>query len=402
MEVHASARLFGGRRQLLQKIHAECATLGVITLAVAPTALACLALLRHQLAQECAGDLSKPRAISCAAGQLMARLDTMPLHCLSVAAQHGLTLSQIGCRTLGQVRALPRGGLSRRFGAALLDALDRAYGLKTEIYGWLVLPEHFDVRLEFLGRIEVAEGLMFGANRLLLQLQVWLQARQRGVTGVILHWEHDLQRRSEAKHGAIEVKTGEATRDMQHIAKLLFENLSKINLTAPVVGIRLEASGIEDMQNMSASLLPDARIAGESVVQLLERLAARLGADRVLRGALRADHRPQNMQAWEPATAKPERVVTGLLPDVLTSQPPWILRRPIELAVVRDRPVYQGPLALLAGPERIESGWWATVGHGNLTLRDYFIAASENAGLLWIYRQRAEANATWFLHGIYG
>ena len=38
-------------------------------------------------------------------------------------------------------------------------------------------------------------------------------------------------------------------------------------------------------------------------------------------------------------------------------------------------------------------------------LRDYFIARSEAAGLLWVFRERLapdqQAAARWFLHGLY-
>jgi protein ImuB len=61
-------------------------------------------------------------------------------------------------------------------------------------------------------------------------------------------------------------------------------------------------------------------------------------------------------------------------------------------------------LTLLAGPQRIESGWW---GGGDLVLRDYFVARSAQAGLLWIYRERlpgaqaAQSRSDWYLHGIF-
>jgi protein ImuB len=64
------------------------------------------------------------------------------------AMPHGLTRWQrTGCRTWGQLRALPRGGVARRFGAALLQA-GQAYGERPEVCPWLALPEVFDMRLE--------------------------------------------------------------------------------------------------------------------------------------------------------------------------------------------------------------------------------------------------------------
>lgn len=58
-------------------------------------------------------------------------------------------------------------------------------------------------------------------------------------------------------------------------------------------------------------------------------------------------------------------------------------------------------MQLLAGPERIESGWW----DGALALRDYFIARAGDGALVWIYRTRlpsADTADAWFLHGRFG
>ena len=463
LEVEASERLFGGRHALLHQLRqasaAWCADRegmddlpASLRMASAPTALAALALHKSSAALR-----------DCPPQRLFQVLDALPTDLLEVAVPHSSTLQQIGCRTLGQLRQLPRGGVSRRFGATLLDALDRAYGLKAESYPWLTLPEQFRLRLEFQGRVEVAEGLLFGVKRLLIQLKAWLLGRQKGVTTIVLHWEHDLQRRSEAGTGALAVHTAQATRDMDHLAKLLAEQLARLQLAAPVVAISLEASGVEDLQLASSSLLPEERLTGEPLLQLIERLSARLGPDRVKTGAMLADHRPHRMQAWHAVRQDGQHTHRATEPDTKpyapqVSHPPWLLREPIRLAVAGDRPLYQGPLKLLAGPERIEAGWWDLAGGGEATngnnakdgaasrsntttigldievqradaadahlneqrddprrgmdqlvLRDYFIAQSEYAGLVWIFRQRgpdtparAVQPTQWFLQGFYG
>ena len=57
----------------------------------------------------------------------------------------------------------------------------------------------FDAPLELAASVETATALLFGARRLLAQLQVWLRARQRGVLALELLWELDA-RRSNALH----------------------------------------------------------------------------------------------------------------------------------------------------------------------------------------------------------
>jgi protein ImuB len=74
----------------------------------------------------------------------------------------------------------------------------------------------------------------------------------------------------------------------------------------------------------------------------------------------------------------------------------WLLHEPTELAAQRGRPRHHGPLALLSGPERIESGWWDEAD----VERDYYVARDPHGALLWIYR--ACASRRWFLHGFFG
>jgi len=420
LEVQDSLRLFGGQRALLQRVRTEATHQGARALAVAPTALAALALLRTlpteeetTAAEEGAVTVtSVPTPIpakACTPAALQRTLDTLPIEVLSATHAHAPTLQRLGCRTLGATRALPRGGVSRRFGAALLEALDRAYGLRPDVYEWLELPEQFSARLEFVGRIEVAEGLLFGARRLLAQLGAWLLARQRGVVALTLHWEHDLVRRGDATNGSLHIRTAEATRDMVHLTRLLGEHLARTTLAAPVVAIRLEAPQTELLATQSISLLPEDLREGETLQQFIERVSVRLGPERVLRGQLIADHRPQHMQRWQPAatTPAPTRKSKPKLPPHLRLHPPWLLREPLRLAVQGERPIYQGPLTLLAGPERLEAGWWSLLSSAEaegeeLALRDYYVAQSPHAGLLWVYRRRSAGEPAWFLQGVYG
>ncbi|QBK04691.1 translesion DNA synthesis-associated protein ImuA [Hylemonella gracilis] len=413
LEVQASLRLYGGRRALLHRLRAALPEAEAAALAVAPTALAALALLRTVPQEEAALDAQAVPAVipavACATRHLSSTLDALPLLHLSAARAHAPVLARLGCRTLGQLRALPRDGVSRRFGAALLEALDRAYGQRPEAQDWIALPERFSARLEFTGRVETAEGLLFGARRLLGQLVGWLQARQRGVLAFTLHWEHDLVRRGELRNGQLDLRTGAATRDTRHLARLLGEHLARIQLPAPVQAIRLDATETEAFKADNTSLLPGDVKDGEPLAQLIERLAARLGPHRVLRGRVLADHRPQHMQAWFAASepAAKTKTATPALPPHLRLHPAWILREPLRLDMQGDRPLYQGPLRMLAGPERLETGWWsfsaaAEVEGEELALRDYYVARSPQAGLLWVYRRRGGGELAWFLQGIYG
>jgi protein ImuB len=77
-------------------------------------------------------------------------------------------------------------------------------------------------------------------------------------------------------------------------------------------------------------------------------------------------------------------------------RPIWLLHRPLKLVVEEGRPSYQGTLDLVAGPERIEAGWW----DGAPVSRDYFVAASPNGEKFWVYREHRDPSA-WYVHGVF-
>jgi protein ImuB len=404
LEVSGSERLFGGRAALHRLVLPEPHPVTV---------------LRH--AQGATSLLALGRLWSAATGQSAphgpadsAPIDALPLHALAAARAHLPTLERLGCRTWGQLRALPRGGLVRRFGAELVDALDRAYGVAPEVYPWLTLPEMFDATLELSASVESASALLFGARRLLAQLLVWLRARQRGVLALQLLWELDA-RRSNALHvdahhdggawGQLELRTAQATQDMQHLQRLLGEQLARVTLPAPVLVLRLRSLRTQALAGESRSLLPEDLRSGDSLHQMLERLQARLGAQQVLCVQPQASHLPERMQcwqAWSPA-ARPGRSATQ--PERhrdAALYPGWLLATPLKLTVQQDCPQYHGPLTLLAGPQRLETGWL----EGMPALRDYFVARSPHAGLVWIYRERLDASGVgkalqWYLHGLF-
>lgn len=136
-------------------------------------------------------------------GALTTLLDPLPMETLAAVKPHLTTLTQLGCRTLGDVRALPRGGISRRFDKQLLTALDQAYGLRPEAHHWVEAPEVFKARLELMSRVDAAPALLFGARRLLLQMCGWLAARNAGTTSFCLRWVHDASR-----EGHLPARTG--------------------------------------------------------------------------------------------------------------------------------------------------------------------------------------------------
>ena len=438
LEVSTTERLWGGRDALLAQVlraWAEASAACVDASAppsgaqtawgTGPTALVAQAWLRMALAGHPAG--------------LQQGIESLPLHTLTALRPHVPSLERMGCRTWGALRALPRAGVARRLGAGVLHALDQALGHAPEVHAWLELPEQFALTAELPALAESADALLWSAHRSLTALQGWLQARQQGALALELAWRHDLRRIDGvaiAPTQALPVRTAQATQDMAHLRRLLSENLARTTLAAPVNQITLRLLESAPLPHRSASLLPPAgpgeggdaaQGQGESLLQLLERLSARLGADQVQAPVLQADHRPECMQQWRPAAevlGRARAVHVGThLPDA-TLWPAWLLRSPRRLAVQGNRPCHHGMLRLLAGPHRFEAGWWSCAARwegaadpgqpcAGLALRDYFVAHNAAAGLVWVFRERglapqpqaggpAAAAPRWFLHGIFG
>lgn len=390
MEVEASTRLFGGKRALRDRVVAEGAELGVHKVAWASTSLAAHALARCNIEN----GFKRP---------LQELLDRLPMESLSAVRPHATTLAQTGCRTLGDLRALPRAGLARRFGRELRQAMDQAYGHEPEAHVWEVLPDTFRARLELPFRVEHAPALLQGARRLLVQLCGWLAARHAGTTAFTLHWWHDSMRSRDAGAGGkLTVGTAESTRDIEHLCRLLAEHLAKVQLLAPVGDLELTADEVHDQGEANLSLLPDTVQEGEAAHLTLERMAARLGPEAIKRCRVQEDHRQEWMAHWQPAVEPLPRKSSA---STDLPQPTWALRVPLKLAVRNHRPVYQGELQLLAGPQRIEAGWWdrdEDAGLGRLVVRDYWVAESRHAGLLWLFQTKLDDNVAWYLHGIFG
>ncbi|HRD92080.1 MAG TPA: DNA polymerase Y family protein [Accumulibacter sp.] len=400
LEVAGSLRLFGGVAVLFERIVAGCAEQGFAAqAALAPTPLAAqwLAL---------AGD-DRP---CLDAAQLPLRLGRLSLSMLAFSPQRQARLGSFGARLLADVLRLPRAGLARRLGADFAADLARALGDLPDPRPRYVFPERFVERLELPMRTENAMALGFAGRRLIAILCGWLAARSAGVNECLFEFIHE---RGTRQRPATVLALGftTATRDAERISRVLIERLQRLELPAAVELLSLRAEALEMLPGRTASLFGEcaegaAGAAGDSVAALIERLQARLGNDSVHALSAVAEHRPENAsRRISPRLLTGKRSAASLLaaaamPDAgCGPRPLWLLARPQALREVAGRPQCAGPLRLLTGPERIESGWW-DAGEpdalGDLR-RDYFVAISARAEWLWVFR----CQAGWFLHGVF-
>ena len=428
LEVQASLRYFGGFERLRQALCAAFAPLGHrLRMASAATAGAAAILARVEPPPHCA-DLAATRLALAAA----------PVWLLGPGREHWEALQGMGLRTLGDLQSLPRAGLARRFGEALLVELDSAFGHRPDPREALALPPAFESRLELFARADTTEQVLQGASVLLERLIAWLAAQHAFVRRFTLLMRHESrwqQGERTPQATVLEIALAEPSRDSAHLLVLLRERLARIQLPAPTLELCLQAEDVSKRAPPNGELFTTTQSEHEGLTRLIERLQARLGAGQVQRLVALADHRPERASALREAHAPgvgharsgaaragekkaarsgPARAAVppddGRAGDREGSAPRPVWLQPAEPLVERaSRPFFEGrPLQLLSGPERIEAGWWDSA----LAGRDYFIAAAADGALVWIYRQRLPlsrsanedeaASSCWYLHGRFG
>lgn len=387
-EVAPSLRYFGGFRALFTRVHDGLRSLGYrVRIGAAPTASAAWLLARHR------------HAAFASEARLEQRIGELPARLLAHTRAQCELLDSIDVHHVHELLALPRAAIARRLGAALLDEIDRALGRRPEPRRWFEAPLQFDLRIELLAHVEHAEALAFAAQRLLDPMTGWLAARHGAIHAFVLHAEHD-----EHDDTEIEIRLADPTRDPERLLSLLREKLAATRLPEPAHALRLHCEDVVALPGASDELFPTPVTAHESLHRLIERLQARLGPGQVQRLRLAADHRPEAAYRIEtvdaPTLAAHRTNESAPVPIASLPRPLWLLDRPIALAERNNRPWWHSPLRLLAGPERIEGGWW----DGTLTQRDYFIAEDDAHTLYWIYRERlgTDARRTWFVQGRFG
>lgn len=386
-EVAGSLRLFGGRNALLQRLRADLARMDcplLPALAATPRAAAWLA---GGGVAACCPDAAATRAA----------LAGLPLAALPLEADIAQRLTGFGMTRLGEVMALPRAAAAARLGAGFLRDLARALGEIAEPLPWFVFPERFESALELPAAVDAAPALLFAARRLIGALAGWLAVRQVVVREIVWRIAHD-----DAGPTLLPLRFAVPVQSPARIERVLKEALGRLRLPAPARALHLATGPGERCDGRSRALFDE--LTGEAgldaFAELLDRLRARLGEPAVQGVQRHADHRPERATvAVPPVWRRPPNDRRGGPPfgdgtPAIARQPLWLLARPQALTERNGRPWRDGPLTLVAGPERIESGWW----DDDDMRRDYFVALDARERWLWIYR-RCEAPAGWFLHG---
>ena len=402
LEIRGSLQLFGDIEALRQQVEDGLRSQGFRpSIAVAPTVLGSAWLAR-----------AGAKASVLDRRNLAGTLSPLPLHCLAWPESVRESLHGMGVYCIGDCLRLPRQGFARRFGAARLLQLDRALGRLPDPRRSYRAPQRFCEECDLPEEQSDSELLLQACRQLLSRLERFLTTRQIEVRHVQFSFYH-LQ--SAATHLTLGCR--QAGRKSGQWFELLSIRFERLALPAPVIAIRLRSGAPQALQADEEDLFETNRQRQRaSIDHLKERLSARIGDDCVHGVTTVAEHRPQ--YAWNTAGAEDRRLPPCaavpahpqacqsplLLADMrrtnslLLRRPLWMLPEPLPLTTdPAGNPEYHGPLELVDGPERLETGWW----DGKGIARDYYVATNAKGVHLWIYRNR-NRQATWHLHGIFG
>jgi len=394
LETGGSARLFGGLDVLLERITAAIAAQGYhAVLASAPTPSGALMLARAGYAEHVT-TLPELRRI----------LPGLPATAMLSAQAYAATFETLGARSVADLLALPRDGLKRRFGDFLLEEIDRAFGHAPDPLRPVVPPASFKCSLPLPAPAESSETLVYASGRGLRQLEGFLRAGKQAVDRIELTLHHERHTKRDTQDDTrLTLHLMQPSADAKRFTLLLSEHLNRHTLARRVERITLTAPQLLRAEEITPTLLFEEENAARDMRDLLERLHARLGPQAVRQLQVHADHRPARasgsvalLEANRASTAQDKKPKEPLPAPGFGPRPVWMLDPPRPLNRSGDIPFYEGPLKLVSGAERIESGWW----DGEPMDREYFIAQRADGALLWVFREHLYPPG-WFLQGYF-
>ena len=392
------SHLFGGEASMLADVVERLDRGGVASrAAIADTAGAAWATARY----------AKAAITVVPAGETVAALRPLPIAALRLNGETIAGLTRLGFDRIEQLLDAPRAPLTLRFGREVIRRIDQALGRVSESIEPVAPPDLVAARLAFPEPLLTPEALSGVIARLSSLVCAELERRAEGARRLDLTFE-----RVDRTRQAICIGTARASRRPDHLARLLDEQLERIDPGLGIEAMRLVAPLTEPLTfaQPRADLIGD-ESAGADVSVLVDRLVNRLGARKVYRAAPvesdvpeRSVRRvgplnPPTRSGWPPALPRPARLL----------KPP----QPVEaLAMLPDNPPAQfiwrrkrHRIRHADGPERVAGEWWAT-DHERSAIRDYWQVEDEDGRRFWLFRSGdavdpATGDLRWFLHGFF-
>ena len=391
LEISGSLNLFGCLHTLQQQTEALCASLAHQTrVHVATTPLAALAQARSGRQQ----------------------LKEVPLAYCEIDPALLERFANMGIYTLGPLLDLPQADLGQRFGAAIINYLERLTGEAPDPREAIIPPERFSSTLHLLDPVTDKDALLFPMKRLLVELHHWLVSHQLGAEQ--LSWR--FAPFDNASAVVMPVRSARARQSQQAFLDISRLRLEQIDVPE-VMSVSLSSSRLVAWNNVSSGLFDQqpqfaapassagAHSANNALADLIDHLNARLGSEACRSIQVADQHAPElAWQSVEPLSRSRSAVSSSVSTAVANPATPLPATRPTWL-FEPPRKVNQQDLTLLWGPERIQTAWWGNM-RGNKRdnereqglLRDYYVVRHRNGARCWAFTDMSQH---WYLHGYF-
>lgn len=391
IDIAGVEHLFGGEEPLLKKIIERVQNNGVnIRAAIADVPGAAWAVARYGQ-----GGIVPP-------GRTVDAVSSLPVRALRLSCETISAMHRLGVERVGQLAAMPRAPMVRRFGRDAALRLDQAFGHAFEPINPIIPDEAVISSCAFAEPIGRLEDLKSVVQRLSEELCQELSKRGEGVRRLDL-----IFRRVDQKGASLRVGTAKATRDHAHLAKLFDGKIEAVDPgfgIEEVVLIANRTESLSEQQTIARAIAPQGEAVDLSC--LVDRITARVGTNHVYRLAPVESLVPERMtkkvsalappsgSAWPKGLPRPPRLLdppepiisTALLPD---HPPAFFVWRRIRHKVVKAD-----------GPERITSEWW--LGDQPRMIRDYYRLETDKGARFWIFRDAPMTEGgRWWIHGFF-
>ncbi len=408
LEVGRTAFHFGGEQALVATVIAACQRAGHhAQIAVADTSEAARTLAR---ASELAGDPAPRHAPNATLEPAAARelFAALPWQALAPAPAVEGACRALGVGTLRELLALPRAGLATRTSIAFVQQLQRLLGELEEPLVRIVVPERLEEEIELPAAVQECAPLLVACERLLQSACLELERRNEAWAGATFSFVP--VRRGPST--LLELAPATPTRDPELLLLLLSHRLERQPLPGPIEAVRLAVTQRVECAAEQGPLFAQQRDRdGErAATALADRLAVRLGRERVQGAQLLADPRPERAFRWQalceaaaPRVAAADgraranaawAVPLGARPFTLIEPPqPCAIECDERGAPCAETGARGERLRVVRGPERVAGGWW----DGRDVERDYFEVEAPDGQRRWLFRDRVGGG--WFCHG---
>ncbi|MDG3577596.1 DNA polymerase Y family protein [Rhizobium sp. YJ-22] len=399
LDITGCAHLFGGEDALLQDVLARLKQFGLDArgaIAASP-GLSC-AIARHGGG----GVIGVEEA--------EAALTPLPLDALRLSPDTVARLARLGLRQVGDLLALPRAPLTRRFGPDVVLRLDQALGQEDEPISPRRPLARLSVERKLAEPVTGEEDLMALSAKLAVALKPQLETH--GLGGRLFEL---LLFRVDGQVFRLHAGASSPLREPKRIAALFSERFQAVHddldagfgfelLRLNVLHADTFAGAQQDFSGSSDG--------AASLDAFIDQTVARFGADCLLLPVAHESHLPERAGLLRPAFQ------AGATQAVSQNHAPLRLERPFRLFARPElmeaiAPVPDGPPILFRwrrtqhqvrraeGPERIGAEWW--VDGETAPPRDYFRIEDEAGRRYWLFREGlyGETPPRWFMHGVF-